>query len=357
MRILIYIGHPAHVHVFKYYYHEMVEAGNEVLFTTKDKECTIDLLNAYSLPYELLGTPFSGAIKKVYGLWYFGRKLYKVAKGFCPDLFVSISSMYAAQVAYFMTRPHLVLDDTEHSGFEHILYRPFSTMILTPSCFEKHMGSKQKRYDGYHELAYLHPNRFNANTRVLAEMGLAPDERFSLVRLVSWNAGHDIKGAGMSFEDKMSLIQMLDKLGKVFISSEKELPVELEKYRIRIRPEDMHDVLAAAALYAGEGASMASECAMLATPAIYINSLDAGTLKEQSAYGLICSFRNFDGVLETAETIMTDSTVQVSLELLRNQMLEEKIDVTELIVGLSRCLIQERSVEPSLFTKLNFRIW
>tara|TARA_B100000315_G_C14584869_1_gene592441 strand:+ start:2797 stop:2976 length:180 start_codon:yes stop_codon:yes gene_type:complete len=54
----------------------------------------------------------------------------------------------------------------------------------------------------------------------------------------------------------------------------------------------MHDVLYYATLYIGEGATMASECAMLVTHAIYVNSLTAGTLEKQEEYGLIYGFRN-----------------------------------------------------------------
>ena len=44
---------------------------------------------------------------------------------------------------------------------------------------------------------------------------------------------------------------------------------------------------------------MASECAVLGTPAIYVNSLTAGSLEEQEKrYGLIFGFRNSNGVIE-----------------------------------------------------------
>ena len=45
-------------------------------------------------------------------------------------------------------------------------------------------------------------------------------------------------------------------------------------------------------LYIGEGATMASECAMLGTPAMYINTLGAGTLEEQEKYGLIFCYKS-----------------------------------------------------------------
>lgn len=160
----------------------------------------------------------------------------------------------------------------------------------------------------------------------------------------------------MSLADKKHLVQELESRARVFISSEKELPEELEPYRISIRPEDMHAVLDAAALYVGEGASMASECAMLATPAIYINSLDAGTLKEQTSSGLIYSFRTFDGVIDLALSIMDDSDMAADHLLMRDQMLQEKIDVTALLVGISESMLADKALEAQLFTKLNFKL-
>jgi len=355
MNILIDIGHPAHVHVFRYYHDEMVARGHNVLFTAKAKECTLDLLTAYGLPYELLGTPFSGAIKKVYGLLHFGRKLLTIAKRHETDLFISISSMYAAHVASFMGKPHMVLDDTEHSRFEHMLYRPFSSHILTPTCFEKEMGKKHLRYDSYHELAYLHPNRFSAEERALDHLGISEGEPFSLLRFVSWNAGHDISQGGLNLDQKRELVKEMEKHGRVFISSEKQLPQDLEKYRIRIPAHYMHTVLDAAKLYIGEGASMASECAMLGTPALYINSLDAGTLKEQTDFGLIYSFRNYEGVLETAINLLADDVTESRHQRRRRALIEERVDLTALLVDLSQNVLADSVSETRRYTKKNYQ--
>jgi predicted glycosyltransferase len=333
----------------------MVAAGHQVLFTTKDKECAVDLLRAYSLPFELLGKPFSGAAGKLYGLWHFGKKLWKIAKEFDADMFISISSMYAAHVSSLMRKPHMVMDDTEHSTFEHWLYKPFSEHILTPTCFEKHMGPKHIKYDGYHELAYLHPLRFKPNQHTIASLGLDEGQPYSLLRFVSWNAGHDLKAGGLSMDEKMELVRELSSLGRVFISSEKELPAELEQYRIRIKPEEMHTVLQHARVYVGEGASMASECAMLGTPAIYVNSLNAGTLKEQEAYGLIYSFRNYDGVLDVAKAVFLDDEFANSHTACRDRMMSEKVDVTALLCRLSEEVFADTALSNSLYTKLNFK--
>ena len=42
MKIIILIGHPAHVHMFKHFAHEMCKRNHNVLFVTLDKEFEIE---------------------------------------------------------------------------------------------------------------------------------------------------------------------------------------------------------------------------------------------------------------------------------------------------------------------------
>ena len=44
MNILIDIGHPAHVHLFKNFAWDMQNNGHKILFTCREKEFEIDLL-------------------------------------------------------------------------------------------------------------------------------------------------------------------------------------------------------------------------------------------------------------------------------------------------------------------------
>ncbi len=90
--------------------------------------------------------------------------------------------------------------------------------------------------------------------------------------------------------------------------------------------------MAFATLFIGEGATMASECAMLGTPAIYVNSISAGTLEEQEKYGLLFGFRNFTGVLEKATLLLNNINLKEEFQNRRQKLLSEKIDVTAFLV-------------------------
>jgi len=84
-----------------------------------------------------------------------------------------------------------------------------------------------------------------------------------------------------SIRDKVGLVKALEEYGRVLITSEGALPPELEGYRSRVSPEKLHDLLYYATLYVGDGGTTASECAVLGTHAIYVNSLPLGYIAEE----------------------------------------------------------------------------
>ena len=131
---------------------------------------------------------------------------------------------------------------------------------------------------------------------------------------------------------RKNLISELLKHAKVFISSEKSLPPEFEKFALRIAPERLHHALSYAAMYIGEGATTASECAMLGTPAIYISTISPGTLAQQERYGLVFCFRNFDGLIEKVNELFNTPGLRHEFQNRRNKMLSENIDVTSLLI-------------------------
>jgi uncharacterized protein len=332
MKILIDIGHPAHVHYFRNFIGVMTQNGHEILVTSRDKEVTFDLLRKYNIPFTSRGKGGTGFFGKILYIFWADMKLIRLGLRFKPDVLFSFASTYAAHASFVLHKPHIAFDDTEHSKYEIFLYKPFTKTILNPYCFKKDFGDKQIRFKGFMELSYLHPKYFNPDGNVLQELKLKESERFILLRFVSWNAGHDIGEAGFSSDVKLKLVSELSKRIKVFISSEGSLPKEIEQFRLPVSPEQLHEVLYNSALYIGEGATTASECAMIGTPAIYVNSLTAGTLEEQEKLGLLFGFRNSVGVLEKAHEILNTYDFKSKNRIRRNDMLKKTIDVTGFMV-------------------------
>ena len=51
MRVLIDIGHPAHIHYFRNLAFHFINKGDKVLFSCRNKEIVISLLKFYGFDY------------------------------------------------------------------------------------------------------------------------------------------------------------------------------------------------------------------------------------------------------------------------------------------------------------------
>ncbi|HQD27579.1 MAG TPA: DUF354 domain-containing protein, partial [Methanoculleus thermophilus] len=153
MRVVVDINHPAHVHYFKNFIWEMKERGHGILITASHKDVATQLLQLYGLGYVDLGSYGTSLPQKMINIPIMDVKMYRAVKSFRPDILLGFSSTRAAHASKVLGVPAVIFDDTEHAAWEHRLYAPFAAAILTPSCFNKDLGEKQVRFDGYMELA------------------------------------------------------------------------------------------------------------------------------------------------------------------------------------------------------------
>ncbi len=333
MRILIDLGHPAHIHYFKNFVAIMQGKGHEFAFVARDKEVLHSLLLNYNIHFTNRGRGKKSLLGKLFYMFYADYIIYYVARTFKPDLFLSFASTYAAHVSRLYSKPHIVLDDTEHAKFELMMYPPFSDVILNPSVFWKKFSPKQIFFESYMELFYLNSKYFTPDSSIINSYGIFADEKYFIVRFVSWNASHDIGQKGLSTESKINLVRTLEKYGKVLISSEGSLPDTLKSNQIKIRPEHLHHFLAFASLYVGEGSTTASECAVLGTPNIYVNSLIVSNCKEQQEkYGLCIHLTNENEVIDKSVEIINNPHIRQEYQTKRQRMLNDKIDGTKFLV-------------------------
>ena len=334
MKLLLDIGHPAHVHLFKNCI-KNIENRSKIKITARNKESTLDLLDAFDLEYEVRGEIKRGILYKGLGILATNYKLYKIAKKFDPDILVGVHNPYIAHISKIIQKPSIIFTDTEDAKLANWLTFPFATTICTPSCFLKDLGKKHVRYNGYHELAYLHPNYFKPDPSVLDDLNLSKDDKFIVLRFISWSASHDIGLRGIKKASDM--IKSLEVYGRIFITSERKLSPELEKYRITCSPEKIHSLLYYAQLYIGEGGTMATESAILGTPAIHIEANSKGVatgnfsgnfLELRDKYDLLYFYPDQEQALEKAVKILEDKNSKREWQRKREKLLRDKIDVT-----------------------------
>jgi uncharacterized protein len=332
MRILIDILHPAHVHFFRNFHEEMHERGHELCITARDKDRSVELLDAFHLPYTQISTQRSGAGLAV-EMAQRTRQLMKITRGFRPDVMTGIMGPSIAVAGALRRIPAVVFYDTEFAVQTNRLVYPLAHTVCTPDCYQGRVPGRHEQYAGYHELAYLHPDRFHPDPARLADFGLEAGEPYSIVRFVSWQAVHDRREKGLSIEQKQRLVEILQRHGRVLISSEGALSPELSDLAAKGPVEEIHHLIAGAQVVVGESATMSSEAAVLGVPAIFIATTGRGyTDDEERRYGLVRHFTEdqYDTAVSTLEEVTAaprDKWVEA-----RDRLIAEKIDVTSWMV-------------------------
>jgi predicted glycosyltransferase len=337
MNILVDVGHPAHVHFFRNFIKEMNNRGHKIIVTHRRKEITENLLKYYDIKY----IPTLEYSHKYWEKFYLNIKraiiFNKLIKKYNVEVGVGIADYPLAWASKGTKCKALIFTDTEHVKIDKFFTYPFADKILTPSCFLNNLGSKQIRYDGYHELAYLHPNWFKPDINVLKDLGLNRDDKYVIIRFISWSASHDVGQRGTEYKEKIKLIKEIAEYAYPIITSEGLMPKELMQYQIQIHPHRIHDAMYYANLYIGEGGTMATESAIMGTPNILINPLAkyCGTHFDLTKrYKLQIFYDSISEVKDRAKKLILDKDSKKIWKKRRKKMLNEKIDVTRYIIDL-----------------------
>lgn len=335
MRVLFDIVHPAHVHFFRHLRAELVADGHETLVVGRDKDVTLDLLDAFEIPHLVHGrsghTNLFGQARELLGRSWF---LARTAREFRADV-VLTRNPAGVQAARLARVPGVFdTDDGTGAGIHFAAAKPFAHWITTPDCLREDHGPRHVAYPSYKALAYLHPDRFTPDPTIRDDLDLGRDEPLFLVRLVAYDASHDTGAAGLAAGTRQAIIELLADHGRVGITSEQPLTPELEPYRLRIPPDRMHHAIAAATFIVGDSQTVAAEAACLGVPGFRLSSF-AGRLdylqEIEDRYGLLRSFRpsqdrDLLDALQHAVNDLGDLREQAAAGHAR--LLEEKVDLT-----------------------------
>ena len=335
MNVLIDIGHPAHVHYYRNLAKDLIQRGHKVIWTVKDIPIAIKLLDYYGFPYIIFPKKADNLIGKAFKqLQYDFKMLWIFIKG---KIDISIgSSVSVVHASLFSSVKSIVFDDDDDEVQPLVtkFVNPFADTLLSPDV----LRGKRKRkdtiyYPGYHELAYLHTNRFTPSPDVLCEAGIKEGEKFFLMRFNIFKAHHDIGIKGLNLKQKLALIEELKPYGKIFITTEREIEPELISYQLKIRSEKIHSLMAYATIFLGDSLTMTSEAAVLGIPSLRCNSF-AGRIsyleEQEKRYGLTYGFlpTDFDKMITKLKELLSMSDLNKEWQRRRLIMLSEKIDVT-----------------------------
>lgn len=331
MNILIDINHPAHVHLLRNVYKMLVERGHDVIVVVKQIPSAMKLLDLYDIPYINIGKKDDNLGKKGLDQLVYDHRLLRIVRENHIDIGIG-SSINIPHVSKLSRMKSIILDDDDDEveplfvKFGH----PFADVILSP--VDTPRKSKKTIYvNAYHELSYLHPNRFKPDPSVLKDAGVEEGEAYFLLRFNAFKAHHDVGVVGLTIENKRRLVDYLSSKGKVFITTERDIDDEFKPYQLKITPEKAHSLMYYATMLVGDSQTMTSEAAVLGTPAIRCNTF-VGRIhyleEEEHKYGLTYGFRpdQSEEMFEKIEELLSMPNLKEEWQRRRQKMLLEKID-------------------------------
>lgn len=327
--------HPADANQYKIPIYELSKE-HQVFVYVRDRDGIISrILNDFGINHSVLVNQEPPNRSLILSQLKYEIRLLKKARSLSPDIIVSTGGTAAAHVSSVIGCESIVFTDTEHATLQNMITFPFADTIHTPNCYKEDIGEKQVRYNGYHELSYLHPNNFKPDPNIFSQINIDRDDKLVFLRIIDWDALHDIGDSG--FQDIYDVISRLENKGAtVIISSESELSSDLRKdYQYDIPTDKLHDLMYYCNLFIGESATMATECAVLGTPAIFVSTSKRGYTDElENDYGLVFNYHSEDRqslAIKKAESLL-ESYDPKKWNSKRKKLLNEKLDVSRYII-------------------------
>jgi predicted glycosyltransferase len=333
-RFLFYLGHPAHWHNVSRVSEILSAKGHEIMLVAREKDVLFELLDGVPYPVKYIpNTKTKSKLSLIRTVAAREFTMWNIARKFKPDLMAG-TDIVIAHVGKSKGIPAIVLneDDSKEVPFLANYGFKYASAVLSPtSCNIDPYHHKKVEYPGYHELAYLHPNYFTPDREKVKE--LSPDGKpYFILRFAELTAHHDDGKKGITNVLAQQVIHALEPFGRIYITSERKLETEFEKYRILVKPKDIHHALYFAEMYIGDSQTMAAEAAVLGTPSVRFNDFvgKLGYLEElehtyQLTYGIPTDKPAL--LIEKIKALLATPGLDEVWKTRRTQMLEQTIDV------------------------------
>jgi len=338
-KILVYLGHPAHFHLYKNAIVNWQKNGHKVIILIKKKDVLENLLQDTGFEYIniLKEGRKDSKIGMFLGMAKRTMRLLKYCRKNKPDILTG-TSVENSFVGKILNIPVVNVneDDVAVVPFYAKLSYPFANAILNPQvCNSEKWNKKATKYNSYQELSYLHPNHFTPDKQIV-EKYFSAEKPYFIIRFAKLNAHHDSGIQGINAEIAQKIIDILKPHGDIYITSERELEPQFEQYRIKISPLDMHNVMAFAQLYIGDSQTMAAEAGVLGVPFVRFNDFVGriGYLRELEDFynlGFGIKTNEVERLYSVVNELVTMKNRNEIFQQRRQKMLSEKIDYAKFL--------------------------
>ncbi|MDA7625734.1 DUF354 domain-containing protein [bacterium] len=360
MHYLFHLGHPAHFHLFKNPIAHLKSRGHRISVLIKKKDILEDLMQRSGIEYVNILQEgrkdtkvglLIGMIKRDWRLFWYCVK-HK------PNLLIG-TSVEIGHVGTILGIPSINVneDDAAVVPLYAKLSYPWCSHILSPVvCDNGKWERKSIKYEGYHELAYLHPDNFTPSIEKVKQYNIATDKPFFLIRFAKLTAHHDEGIQGINDKLALEIINILKPNGQIYITSERELSPEFEPYRLAIDPLDIHHVMSFSSLYIGDSQTMAAEAGVLGVPFIRFNDFVGrisylAELENKYKLGFGIKSNQPQKLLDKAKELVQTDNLESVFSKRRKKMLSEKIDVADFLTWFIADYPKAMTTKYSAFIK------
>lgn len=359
MNVGFFLGHPAHFHYIKNTARQLMDDGHKVFFAVKEKDILETLMHNAGFEYTKVRGERTKSDK-----WHLIKSVVEIdinlgrfVRDKKIDILIGPAVPYTTRLIHHVPVIMNGEDDARVVPLFSWLAMPMASCIVSPTtCDNWHWERKSAHFPGYLELGYLHPKNFTPSKAVLDKYGIDASKPYFIMRFSSLNAHHDSGIKGINTEIAERLVKILEPFGTIYITSERPLEPQFEKYRIKINPLDMHHVMAFASLYIGDSQTMAAEAGVLGVPFVRFNDFVGriGYLREledkyELGYGVHASVLAADSPIRRSDGSAQPSGVEALYERVeqlvampaeerkatfqsrREKMLSEKIDCAKFL--------------------------
>ncbi|WP_117882521.1 DUF354 domain-containing protein [Aureibaculum luteum] len=353
MKVLFIVYHPVDPYIVFETAKKIESEGGKSFFVIIEKEGIIKrIVDSYGFENVVIGKSSESFIGKILNIFTVVSGINKYTRRFKPNLIFSPATPYSSLACRFNKLPLICWEDTETATFNFkYSHKRIDSLLLIDSFYKKLPGDNIIRFNGYKELAYLHPNNFKPDKSVLKKNGLKIEDKIILMRFSALNAMHDIglkSEADTNDEKILKFIKKAEEVynAKIFISvTERDLDHRFDAYKLNIEPSKYTHLLSFCTLYIGEGTTTASEAGVLGVPWIALRDKPLGYLIDQEEkYGLGFRIASLDFALKKAEEILQNNNLRSEWQLKRNKLLKDKIDVSAFITWFIKNYPQSHTI-------------
>lgn len=333
--VVIDIIHYPHINFYKNAIKIITEKSIDlhVILRPRGKLISIFRKECPDIPFILVGDHRKTILGKIFDMIERDIIFINYLRKINFDAGTAVGGVNITHASKFLAKPSIIFTDDLEYKLQYYLYSPIATHIILPKSIPAD-GERFLKYNGFKELAYLHPNHFSPDKKALRTYNLNPYE-YIFIREVS-NKSLNYRKTKMGQLSKI-LDHIKEKKLKILISIEDKSLIDLFKDHCIILKEPIEDIysLMSYALFAvSSGDSMARESCLVGTPAIYTGGRDMAVNNELIKRSCMFKVEDEKEIKKTIDYIIENNIKEEVQNKINQAIRTEWVDTTEVIIDV-----------------------